>query len=416
MKSGPLVQSMMASGDTLSGSYAMLYAVGRGSVGIIQGLITSIQQLGAALLQPIWGTASDKIGRKIFMVVGFLTQSLMWGFFMPRAQSAFDVLIVLTFQTLIGTMVLPVWNAWLGDYTTTSDRGRIFGKFGMLASWIALLIFTLISLYIQEVDPNRTDVDSYSIAFRAAGVFYLFAALFVIFIPQIERFRGNTIVNYRAMVAGFFVTRQLGFKDRFRNGVKVMNGDFKRFLIIDGLFRIAWSMAWPIFPYATLSATSGWIELIILQVVVGVSIGLSQFVGGKFSDRFGRRSIIIWTRIFLVLPPVLNALGVLQKNPIYLVIANLSVGLTLGATGIAINSLILDTAPKGHESTYFSIYIFVMGIIGFTSSMIMGGILSYFAGNSIPSDKVIAMLLIVATVVRFITWLAYFFLKETKQN
>ena len=416
MRSAPLVQALMASGDNLTGSYAMLYAVGRGSYGFIQGLITSIQQLGAAILQPVWGAASDKIGRRLFMVVGFLVQSMMWGYFLPRAQNAVEVLLVLTVQTLLGTMVLPVWNAWLGDYTDISDRGRVFGKFGMVASWIALTIFSLVSLYIQEVDPTRSDVNSFSIAFRVAGLFYLSAAVLVLFIPQAVRFRGRKSVSYKTMVAGFLVNRQMGFRERFRNGVRTMNGDFKRFLLIDGLFRISWSMAWPIFPYATLSATDSWVELIILQVVIGLSIGVSQLIGGKFADRYGRKSIILWTRIFLVLPPALTALGVLQKNSVYLIVANLVVGLTLGATGIAINSLILDTAPKGKESTYFSIYIFVMGIVGFSSSILMGGVLNVLSGDSIPSDTIVSLLLIIAAGVRLVAWTSYFFLKETKPS
>ena len=115
-----------------------------------------------------------------------------------------------------------------------------------------------------------------------------------------------------------------------------------------------------------------------------------------------------------MLPPAFTALGVLQKNSAYLIVANLVVGLTLGATGIAINSLILDTAPKGKESTYFSIYIFVMGIVGFSSSILMGGVLNMLAGNRIPTDAIVALLLIIAAGVRLVAWTSYFFLKETK--
>lgn len=407
----------MASADSLAGTYAMLYAVGRGSAGFVQGVIVSVQQLGSSLFQPLWGTLSDRFGRKPFMVLGLIFQFLSWGILLPWASSPLEVLGVFVFQTVLGTMLIPAWNAWIGDYTVRSNRGRMMGRLGMIGSFSSLFVLGLVSLYMQFVDPDRLDVGTYVFAFRIAGVFYILATLMVLFLPDgRNRLNGKTFSMSTLTPAGTMVRLRLGFRKgfrrRFRDRLTLVDSRFKRLVLIEGIFRFSWAIAWPIFPYATLSSTRGWLEIALLQIGVGVASGFSQLYGGSLSDRLGRKVIIRWSRLALVLPPVLVSLSVYTGSLVYFLLSNIIVGLTLGGGTIALNSMILDTAPEGRESTYFSTFLMIMGVIAFIASLIMGIILESMTGGEVPPNNVVIGLLLFAAGLRLVSWFAYVFLPD----
>lgn len=404
-----IFQSFMATGDYLQGTFASLYAVGRGSTGLIQGAIVSIRELGTALLQPVWGHYSDIRGRRQFVVLGLLIQALAWGILMPLAYDPLHILLVIIFQTFLGTMVIPTWNGWLGDFTTRTSRGKFLGRIGIVATWMAAFVLFSISLYMQVVDPDRANVDTYSIAFRLGALFYLSSAIFALFIPQADRFS-------KSMIASTSIPPEVNkgpIFTRIRSVWQNLHPDFKRVLLVEASFRLAWAAAWPIFPYATLSATEGWIQLAILQIVTALASGISQLVGGALSDRLGRKRVILVSRSVLVAPPILFAVGVLQHEPIYLLISNILVGIMLGASGIALNSLILDIAPLGKESTYFSLYMMTVGLISFSASMVMGLVLNFVAPTTSPGPHLLANMLFIIAAFRFVAWFVYFFLPET---
>lgn len=401
-------QTLMVIGDTLQGSYTSLYAVGRGATGLTQGAIVSVRELGTALLQPVWGYLSDLRGRRQFIIVGMLIQALCWGILMPAARDANQVLLILVFQTLFGYMVIPAWNGWLGDFTTRSTRGKFLGRLGIIATWIAAIMLFVVSLYMQFLDPNRDSVDTFSIAFKVAAVFFVLCAIFATFIPQAERYgkQARMAINRSA------IPEEKPATFAFVAEMSRLTPDFKRFLLVDGLFRLAWSAAWPVFPYAVLSATQGWLELALLQMVIAIASGLSQLLGGRISDKFGRKIVIITSRSILVMPPVLYGIGVLVQNPTYLLVSNILTGIMFGASLISVNSLILDLAPIGKEGTYFSIYLLVGGIMAFTGSIVTGLVLNIIVPDVAPSDELVATMLFVIAVIRFLAWTAYFFLPD----
>lgn len=402
-----ILQTLMVSADQLQGTFAVLYAVGRGSTGLIQGAIVSIRELGTAILQPLWGSLSDIRGRRQFVSLGFLIQALSWGILMPLTRSPLAILMVFVFQSLLGTMVIPTWNGWLGDFTQKLTRGRFLGRIGIITTWLSTIALFSVSVYMQLLDPMRVYVSTYSIAFRVGGVFYLLAAISSFFIPQADRFLNQTYHRR---------TPKKPVLLRLRSAIKQLHPDFKQFLIVEAIFRVAWAAAWPIFPYATLSATSGWIQIAVLQMVTAFASGLSQLVGGSLADRFGRKPVILISRSVLISPPLLYGFGVIYQLPSLLMISNILVGIMLGASAIATNSLILDIAPDGKESSYFSIYMLTVGLVSFFASLIMGLILNIIMPSKAPSSDLIAILLFVIAAMRFLSWFVYFFLPETIQR
>ncbi len=410
-----LVQSLMSSGDNLGGSFIFLYAISRGSVGVLQGLITAIRELGSALFQPIWGNLSDKFGRRPFLVLGFLVQALFWGVFIPLSVTPLQILLVLLFQTLLGTMVIPSFNGWLGDFTERTTRGRIIGKVGMISSWMALFALLLVSIIMQIQDPNRLYVSTYSLAFIVGAGFYVLAAIVSLFLPERERKSPQSVFTDSLMSSSgqsiqskYFIR----FKIKFDSYIAGFNPEFKRLVIVEGIFKLGWAIAWPLFPYATLDATNGWIEIAVLQITIGISLGISQMIGGTISDKIGRKRVIIWSRLSLIFPPLLAGLAMQYQNIWFLIFSNLLVGLTLGAGTIGLNAMILDIAPEGREGKYFSNFLMLQGLISFSASFIMGLILNLFDSTAPNFYGIIAWLLISVSFLRFLLWFVYFFLPD----
>ncbi|MHA2030202.1 MAG: MFS transporter [Candidatus Kariarchaeaceae archaeon] len=405
---GSLMQIFMAAADSLAGTFAMIYAVTRGSVGFMQGVIVSVRELGQAILQPIWGVFSDRRGRRYFVFAGFIFQSISWGLLLPVATTPTKILLVFIFQTSLGTMLVPTWNAWVGDRTSTKNRGGTLGLLGFVGSWAASIAVLSMSLWMQKVDPDREFVSTYILAFRMAGIFYLIAAFVTLIIPETKR----TNSNEKTAREKTFVNPLVKIKNRIAEVFYSYKPEFRRILVIDGIFRFSWSMAWPLFPYATLAATRGWIEIAILSVLTTVMLGISQLIGGRLSDRVGRKKVIVVTRLSLVLPPLFYSIGVWLNQPIYLFISNMIVGINLGAGVIAMTSLILDVAPEDKQATYFSTYITAMGVIAFVGSLFMGLLLSIVTPNSAPTKGILISLFVVASVCRFLAWLGYRYLPE----
>lgn len=409
---GSIMQIFMAVGDSLAGTFAMLYAVTRGSVGLMQGIIVSVRELGTAILQPIWGVFSDRRGRRYFVFAGFLFQALSWGILMPLATTPRFVLGVVIFQTCFGTMLIPTWNAWIGDRTHSRNRGSTLGYLGFVGSWAGTVMVLAMSFWMERVDPNREFVSTYTIVFRTAGLFYLLAAVVCLIIPEMKRSNGKKLAKMEKLSKSP-ISR---VKERFIGIFYSYKPEFRRLLAVDGAFRVAWSLAWPLFPYATLAATDDWIQIAVVSVISTIATGFSQLYGGRLSDRIGRKKVIQTTRIALVTPPILYSMGVWLNAPIYLFFSNLIIGITLGAGAISMNSLILDIAPDDKQGTYFSTYMTVMGILAFTGSLIMGLILLALSPHNIPSTKLLIALFFLASACRLVAWIGYRYLPDVKPH
>ncbi|MDH5402445.1 MAG: MFS transporter [Candidatus Heimdallarchaeota archaeon] len=407
-------QAFMSSADSLANTFVFYYAIGRGSVGFIHGLIVSVRELGSAIIQPIWGRLSDIKGRKLFVIMGMLIQSFSWGILMPLASKPIHILLILVFQTTMGTMAIPSWSSWIGDFTLKSKRGGVFGKLAMIGSYTGMIVLLVVTLTMDGIDPDRKFVDTYSIAFRMGGLFYLFSAIVAFLIPSSTNGMNiaikESIITPSASRVHLVIYRKLQYQVKLTvQGLKV---EYKRIVLADGLFRVAWSTAWPIFPFATLFVTQDLLDLTLLSLASILPMGLSQYFGGKLSDRIGRRRVIIWSRLFLVLPPFLFALGVIYQNILFLYISNFIVGATLGASVVSLTSFILDVAPDDKNGTYLSLHMMAMGILAFTGSIIMGLVLNYISPTKEPSSALISLLLMVVACIRFIAWFSYFLLPK----
>ena len=175
-------------------------------------------------------------------------------------------------------------------------------------------------------------------------------------------------------------------------------------MILDSLFTIAWSLGWPLFPYVNFSVAQTWFEIGLLALFSAVFSAIGQNYSGTLMQKFGKRKMIIFGRFFIVLPPIFYILAITTNNLIYIFISNIIVGITLGSTGIAITTLILDTAPEENRSTYQALYFMITGLSAFFGATFMGFLLQLFSGNFTPSNEILILLFLSVSIFRLCTW------------
>ena len=113
-----------------------------GATGVEQSLVTGTRTLGNASLQGVWGSLSDRFGRRPFLLIGLLAVG-MTAALMPLATTAFELILLLLVPTIVGSAAIPAWNGLLGDITSLERRGRFIGlitAIGTVASAVALFI------------------------------------------------------------------------------------------------------------------------------------------------------------------------------------------------------------------------------------------------------------------------------------
>ena len=387
-------------GATIFENLFQYLAILLGSAGIIQGLITSIRQLGNALLNPVWGRLSDKLGRKRFLIFGnfFLSLNTL---FLANANSIVTLLVFLILHTIINAMIIPTWSGYLGDITSNyvRRRGAILGRLGMVVTLGSNIFLLFLMFFMDQNDPSRSSLHVLKIAFYFGSLAYFLAFLTAFKLPTLKN---------RRTPKKLFPSINLHKLD--------FPTPYKRLLILDSFFTLSWSLAWPLFPYITFDITTNWFQIGLLALVSAIFSAIGQFYGGKLVDLFGEKKMILFGRFFIIFPPLFFVLAETTHVLEFLYFSNMIVGLTLGASGLAIMTLILDSAPEENRSTYQALYAMVTGLAAFLGSIFMGSVLQILSGNIQPSIQLVIYLLVFVSLCRFIGWLGFWFLIEPEKH
>ena len=79
-------------------------------------------------------------------------------------------------------------------------------------------------------------------------------------------------------------------------------------------------------------------------------------------------------------------------------------------------TIILNNAPEESKATYVSFYFLVVGVSAFVGSSLMGLVLQLISGNQQPTLEVLTILMVGVSLMRFIFWFSFFFLKEDQNG
>lgn len=366
-------------------TYLDYYAVALGTTPFLQSILVSVRNLGGNLLQLLWGVLSDRRGRRKFLLYGFLvyaitTASFLW------ISSPVTLIAIVVIQSLLGSMIIPVWNALLGDYSIRKTRGSFIGEVtavGTIAAVFAILMVGYTSGFIED------ELRQYLVPFMVAVFCFLMAAV------------SSQRIEERIKLT----TQQATLKETVLNDKK-----FKTFLWVNGAYRGVMALAWPLFAFVTvrvIDATK--FQMSIIWAVHMFVSALSQKYGGRLVDRIGRRrSLFLFNFPFFMV----TLLYALADHWLYLAGASLFGGLAVGAGTVAMNSYILDCAHEENRASYTAINNLVFGVTSFCSSLMSGIVAEYLTGV-MGLVSMLHVMLYIITVLRIGFSFLYLRVEET---
>ncbi len=166
------------------------------------------------------------------------------------------------------------------------------------------------------------------------------------------------------------------------------NRKLTRFLLINTLFAIVWSFAWPLFPLAQVYLLNMNVEqLAIVNVISGVSTLVLQRFVGRWFDR-NRKLVMFLGRFLLVTFPLSYALA----NNVYVIyLANTVAGFTNSVSNVAYISFVYDNSED--RRTAVSLYNLFYGVGTLIGSLISGALVTVVANYVGLKDSVRYMLL-----------------------
>ncbi|MHA1237410.1 MAG: MFS transporter, partial [Candidatus Hodarchaeales archaeon] len=158
------------------------------------------------------------------------------------------------------------------------------------------------------------------------------------------------------------------------------NQPFKRLLPINSFFKFCMSMAWPIFPFVTLSVAESWFQVAIMWAVFNIPRGFGQSVGGILADKYNKKIVLVLSRFGYAVVPLGYALGLITGNVWFLILVNIPGGFAFGAEDTSIASYALDCSTEETRARYYSILLTFEGIFAFAGSLFAGISMEFLLG------------------------------------
>jgi MFS family permease len=344
--------------------FTAYYAVKLGASSSEMGWFQSSTNISNNLMQLLWGRLSDRLKRRIpFIVFGGLIVSALW-IPMIFVTSPTQLIMLLAFQALLGSMAIPTWTALIGDLVHPSKFGRINASINLWAS-IGGLVATLIAGILMMRFTESLQ------------------AMFIIPLVLAATF-GTTASLIMLSVKEKKTSEKLQLKGRIKQEIRNMTvyakntPNFLRYCYVDAVFQFFMSIAWPVFTITQVKVLSASpLELAILSIVqTAVTIGFQGWAG-RLADSAGRKPLLIFFRFALVTVPITYALA---PNIITIMVVGTFWGFAQALGNASATAYLLDVAPESYRGSFIAIYNLIIGVVTFFGSLIGGYMSDYMIG------------------------------------
>jgi len=370
------------------------------------GFLMSIRNLLTGLFQGIIGRLSDRFGRKFILIIGFVI-----GFLIPIPLIFWEytwlLIVVAVVQAFATSIFIPTWNAVLGDVTDQKSRAAFIGKITSIGRIVSVAFTLLVAGFfylftevyagitingVLHVISWRTQ---YSIAFGIAAFNSLLCIITLLFFKETRKpvAKETTIPKIR---------------------VALQDKNFRLFLIVNSVFGITMSLIWPLNPIIIVDNLGivDFAQIAILTSAFTIFTGLSQILGGKLSDKIGRKPLIIISVLILIFFPVSMIPAVITGNMWVLLLSRFVGGLGTGINLVAVSAYSLDIAPPELMGGYSGIRETFYGIATFIGSFAAGFIIDALVARWDIYITAIAMSIGV-TILRSFAAIGYFFMVDS---
>jgi len=356
-------QALGQLGHGVASPFVPYYAARLGATAADLGWLTAFSNLFPNLLQYPWGRLGDRVGRRVpFIVVGTVLSASLFLLVAASASPA-DLILVVLFQAIAVSIVVPNWGALLGARSRFGKRGYFFGRISR-AGGIAGLGGTLVAALIVVQSPE-TSAEGFHLGFVLAAAMGIASGL--VLLSTRERKAAREIAAPPVDPATEATRR----------------ADFLHFTKVQSFYNFFMSFAWPLIPITTavvLGASN--LDIVMIAVVQAVSTIVLQSQVGRLLDRVGPVPLIQASRFLFVLVPVAYALA---PNLLVIYAVAAIMGVPTAIVNVAFNAYVLDVAPPKKQAAYFGTFNGAIGVVTFAGTLV-GGYLAHllmdaWAGN-----------------------------------
>ncbi|AOJ10809.1 MFS transporter [Burkholderia mayonis] len=324
------------------------------------GLGFVVRPFGALVI----GAYADKAGRKPAMMLTLVMMAVGTGAIavLPGYETigiAAPVLLVVT--RLIQGLA---WGGEAGPATTYILEAAPPDRRGAYACWqVATQGFAAVAAglagYVLTVSLSEADL--YAWGWRVPFVFGLLVLPIGIYI---RRRLSDTIDAHAAHGSTREILRELNARHRRPIAIGLM-------ILLGSTITQYFLNYMTTFALTELHLPGG--VAMLATLATGAALAVCSLVGGSLSDRFGRRAVLIWPRVLLLLL-IFPALQLIVSHPtpaVFLVTLTVLSGLH-GMSGAALIVLIAESFPQRVRSTGFSIvYAVAVSLFGGTAQSIV---------------------------------------------
>lgn len=244
-----------------------------GAGGTELGWMMSMYALMQLVCAPVWGTLSDRYGRKIILSIGIAGYAISL-FLFGLATDFWMLFLARTFSGILSSATMPTAMAYIGDHAPEHERSGEMGQIGA-ATGVGIVIGPLLGGYLSTETLALP-------FFVGSGLAWLALGLVVVALPETRRpapIRSNATESFDLRVATEAIRGPLGTTLLL---ILVMSFGLTSFQGITGLYVI------DRFDFDTRQVGSIWMVMgVVLIIVQG---GLT----GPLTGWLGERALIRW--------------------------------------------------------------------------------------------------------------------------
>ena len=313
-----------------------------GASDLTYGAVVAVSGLAIALVSPVLGALSDRMGRRMPFLIVFTLACVAATFGIGLTGSVWTALLLFALANIAFQSGLIFYDALLPRVSREANRGRISG-YGVAAGYVGAIVgLFLVGIFAGEGDARQD-------AFIPTAVLFLLFALPIFFLVRDQGTQGDrsTFPTARDVRAAMGQLRHTFVHSGQYPGLRRFI--LSRFLYADAINTIIVSMA--IYAERAIGMDDAQIDtLLALSIVFAVLGGL---VGGFVVERYGPRRtlgavLFGWTVTLLL---TMAAMG----PTIFYVIGPL-IGVLLGATWTSDRVFLTRLSPPQYLGEFFGLY------------------------------------------------------------
>ena len=373
--------------DSLSRKYLSLLAVAVGISVSQMSYLRAAESVSRHILQLFWGRLVDRKGKRPFIALGRILNGIITGSLIFVKAPAW-VMVLIIGVAMCWSIVRPAWSSLLGDYTTYSTRGATIGKINAL-SQVGSLGAMIIAFLFSLNQVGATTSESFKLILAMSSGMNIISGLFSLFVEEKPPTQE---------------TRDLDLK------IVLRDKKLRRYLLANLIYGTGLAFAWPLFPFIIVDKLGLKIwQVAAFSIFPAASSILIQRYVGNLMDRIGRRPIVVFSRVIMTVGPLIY---IFATDWTHIAVAEVLLGLGMGAWMSSGPTYIIDLAPVEMRATYLAANTAVFGLATFFGNLLGG----YITDNFLSVGGILQGIntgLMISAILRFTTGLLFFLIHET---